>query len=127
MGLFGKKKTGNSVEQKSAAVAASAAASAGATQAAGATAEGVAKAAGDVDIRSAVLESLAAICEDEVVKEDPDINIVEEGLIDSLGYIELLMQIEEKTGVVIAPAEYSREQMDTPNKIVAIVVAKTNA
>lgn len=128
MGLFGKKKTGNSVEQKSAADAACAAgASAGATQAAGATAEGVAKAAGDVDIRSAVLESLAAICEDEVVKEDPDINIVEEGLIDSLGYIELLMQIEEKTGVVIAPAEYSREQMDTPNKIVAIVVAKTNA
>lgn len=127
MGLFGKKKTGNSVEQKSAADAACAAGASAGAAAAGATTAGVAKAAGDADIRSAVLESLAAICEDDVVKEDPDINIVEEGLIDSLGYIELLMQIEEKTGVVIAPAEYSREQMDTPNKIVAIVVAKTNA
>lgn len=103
MGLFGKKKTENN-EKVSAAPA-----------------------AGAVDIRTAILESLANICEDEVVKEDPDINIVEEGLIDSLGYIELLMQIEEKTGVVIAPAEYTRKEMDTPNKIIAIVVAKTNA
>ena len=103
MGLFGKKKTENTENTATA------------------------SAAGAVDIRTAVLESLAGICEDEVVKEEPDINIVEEGLIDSLGYIELLMQIEEKTGVVIAPAEYTREQMDTPNKIVAIVEEKSKA
>lgn len=71
-----------------------------------------------------LLEILAEICEDEVVKEDPDINIDEEGLIDSLGYMELLVDIEEEFGVVIAPAEYSREEMDTPAKIIAVVKSK---
>ncbi len=99
MGLFGKKKTEENAEKKQGAAA-------------------------GVDIREALLDSLAGICEDDVVKEDPDINIVEEGLIDSLGFIELLMQIEEKTGVVIAPTEYTREEMSTPNKIIAIVEAK---
>lgn len=71
-----------------------------------------------------VLSILSEVCEDDVVKEDRDINIVEENLIDSLGYMELLADIEEKLGVVIAPSEFTREQMDTPNKIIEIVIQK---
>lgn len=71
-----------------------------------------------------VLSILSEVCEDDVVKEDCDINIVEENLIDSLGYMELLADIEEKLGVVIAPSEFTREQMDTPNKIIEIVIKK---
>lgn len=71
-----------------------------------------------------LLKILAEICEDEVVMEDPDINIDEEGLIDSLGYMELLVDIEETFGIVIAPAEYRREEMNTPAKIIAIVKSK---
>ncbi|MDY6324797.1 MAG: D-alanine--poly(phosphoribitol) ligase subunit 2 [Catonella sp.] len=71
-----------------------------------------------------VLSILSEVCEDDVVKEDRDINIVEENLIDSLGYMELLADIEEKLGVVIAPSEFTREQMDTPNKIIEIVIKK---
>lgn len=71
-----------------------------------------------------VLSVLSEVCEDDVVKEDRDINIVEENLIDSLGYMELLADIEEKLGVVIAPSEFTREQMDTPNKIIEIVIKK---
>lgn len=72
-----------------------------------------------------VLDILAEICEDEVVKEEPDINIVEEGLVDSLAYMQLLFEIEDKLGVVIAPTEFSREEMDTPRKIVEIVSKKS--
>ena len=52
------------------------------------------------------------------------INLPEEGLIDSLGYIELLLDIEESLGIVIAPTEYTREEMDTPAKIAAVVQSK---
>lgn len=76
------------------------------------------------NIEKKVLEILAEVCGDEVVIEEPDINIVDEGLIDSFGYIELLVDIESELGVVIAPTEYTREEMDTPAKITAVVKGK---
>jgi D-alanine--poly(phosphoribitol) ligase, subunit 2 len=71
-----------------------------------------------------LLDILEDICGDEVVKENPDVNLVEEDLMDSLDYTELLIAIEENFGVVIAPSEVTREQMNTPNKIIAIIKSK---
>ncbi|NLD10140.1 MAG: D-alanine--poly(phosphoribitol) ligase subunit 2 [Clostridiales bacterium] len=64
------------------------------------------------------------ICGDEIVKENHDINLVEEDLMDSLDYTELLIAIEENFGVVIAPSEVTREQMNTPNKIIGVIKSK---
>lgn len=71
-----------------------------------------------------ILEIIAEICEDEIVIEQPDINVRDEDLMDSLEYTELLIQLEEEFGVLIAPSEYTREEMDTPRKIVKIVMEK---
>lgn len=38
-----------------------------------------------------ILSILEEICEDEVVYEDKDINLKEEGLMDSLAFVELLV------------------------------------
>ena len=40
-----------------------------------------------------ILDILEEICGDEVVKEDGDINLLEEDLMDSLDYTELLIAI----------------------------------
>ena len=61
---------------------------------------------------------------DEIVREDPDINLLDEDLMDSMDYTELLIEIEEAFGVVIAPSEVTREEMDTPNKILAVIKSK---
>ena len=58
------------------------------------------------------LDILEDICGDEVVREDLDINMVEEGLIDSLDFIELIVAIEDEFGVKIEPSEYTREEFD---------------
>ncbi len=71
-----------------------------------------------------ILDLLEDICGDEVVKEELDLNLFEEGLLDSLDFTELLIGIEEACGVIIAPSEVTREDMDTPNKIIAAVKAK---
>jgi len=71
-----------------------------------------------------LLDILEDICGDEIVKENPDINLVEEDLMDSLDYTELLIAIEENFNVVIAPSEVTREQMDTPNKIIAQIKSR---
>lgn len=71
-----------------------------------------------------VLKILENICGDEVVSEKPDINLVEEHLMESFDYITLLMDLQDQLGVIISPTEYTREEMDTPNKIIAIVKQK---
>ena len=70
-------------------------------------------------IREQVLEMLEEICEDEVVREDLDINMKEEGLMDSLAFVEMLVKIEEIFGLSIAPTEVTYEEIDTPNKVIS--------
>ena len=67
-----------------------------------------------------ILEILEEICEDEVVYEDKDIKLKEEGLMDSLAFVELLVRLEE-FGIEVAPTEVTYEEIDTPNKIVKYV------
>ena len=71
-------------------------------------------------IKEQILEMLEEICEDEVVYEDKDINLKEEGLMDSLAFVELLVRLEE-FGIEVAPTEVTYEEIDTPNKIIKYV------
>ena len=72
-------------------------------------------------IREQILEMLEEICEDEVVREDLDINLKEEGLMDSLAFVEMLLRIEENFGLSIAPTEVTYEEIDTPNKVISYI------
>ena len=72
-------------------------------------------------IREQILEMLEEICEDEVVKEDLDINLKEEGLMDSLAFVEMLVRIEENFGLSIAPTKVTYEEIDTPSKVISYI------
>ena len=72
-------------------------------------------------IREQILKMLEEICEDEVVREDLDINMKEEGLMDSLAFVEMLVKIEEIFGLTIAPTEVTYEEIDTPNKVISYI------
>ena len=71
-----------------------------------------------------VLDLLVDLCGDEIVRETPNINLLEVELIDSLDYSELLVNIEEEFGIVMSPSEFTREQMDTLAKIIEQVRAR---
>ena len=64
-----------------------------------------------------VLSIIEEICEDDVIYEERDINLKEEGLMDSLAFVELLVRMEE-FGIEVAPTEVTYEEIDTPNKII---------
>ncbi|PMC52459.1 D-alanine--poly(phosphoribitol) ligase subunit DltC [Gemella sanguinis] len=72
-------------------------------------------------VKEQVLEMLEEICEDDVVREDLDINMKEEGLMDSLAFVEMLVRIEEIFGLSIAPTEVTYEEIDTPNKVISYI------
>ena len=72
-------------------------------------------------VKEQVLDMLEEICEDDVVREDLDINMKEEGLMDSLAFVEMLVRIEEIVGLSIAPTEVTYEETDTPNKVISYI------
>ena len=72
-------------------------------------------------VKEQVLDMLEEICEDDVVREDLDINMKEEGLMDSLAFVEMLVRIEEIFGLSIAPTEVTYEEIDTPTKVISYI------
>lgn len=72
-------------------------------------------------MKEKILEILADLCEDEVVKHDLDIDMFKDDLLDSLAFAELLFSLEDNFGVVIAPSEVERASLNTPNKIIALI------
>lgn len=71
-----------------------------------------------------VLEMLAELCEDEIVKEKQEVELFETGLLDSLTFAELLFEIENQFGVIIAPSEIERKDINTPKKIIELIKAR---
>ena len=67
-----------------------------------------------------VLAIIEEICEDDVIYEERDINLKEEGLMDSLAFVELLVRMEE-FGIEVAPTEVTYEEIDSPNKIIQYI------
>ena len=72
-----------------------------------------------------VLSIIEEICEDYVIYEERDINLKEEGLMDSLAFVELLVRMEE-FGIEVAPTEVTYEEIDTPNKIIHYIKTRVN-
>ncbi len=71
-----------------------------------------------------LLDILERICDDEVVREDLDIDLFEEGLLDSLAVAELIVAIEEEFKVILSPTEYEMEELSTVRRIEKILEAK---
>ena len=71
-----------------------------------------------------ILDIIEKVCEDDSIREDLTMNLFAEDLLDSLSFVELLVELEDNLGVVISPSEVTREDMDTPEKIIALVEAK---
>ena len=75
-------------------------------------------------MKEKVLDLLEEVCDDDVVREDLDMDLFEEELMDSLAFAELVAMIEDELGVVISPSEVVRSQVNTANKIIALVEEK---
>ncbi|MBQ8338095.1 MAG: D-alanine--poly(phosphoribitol) ligase subunit DltC [Oscillospiraceae bacterium] len=67
-----------------------------------------------------ILEILAEKCgvEPEDLKEDMDIDLFEEGLLDSFAMLGLRVDFDEQLGVKIEITELERSEINTPNKVI---------
>lgn len=78
-------------------------------------------------VEERMLELIEEICDDEIIREERDVDLFEEGLLDSMAAIELLVAIEAEFGVTIAPTAVEREEMNSVNKIIYQVQIRYDA
>lgn len=65
-----------------------------------------------------VLDILAEVCQEDAVKETPDMDLFEEGLLDSFGTVEMLVEFEDRLGILVPITEFDRDVWNTPNAII---------
>ncbi|MGX2944051.1 MULTISPECIES: D-alanine--poly(phosphoribitol) ligase subunit DltC [Enterococcus] len=72
-------------------------------------------------------ETVFAILEDltgsDEVRDNPDVDVFAEGLMDSLATVQLLVELEGQLGVNVPVSEFDRDNWSTPNKIIQQVKA----
>ena len=68
-----------------------------------------------------ILDILESVCGSQVVKEDMDINLFDEGLLDSLGVIEFLVELEEQLNICIDPVDIDRNKINTPKNLLEFI------
>lgn len=68
-----------------------------------------------------ILQILADKCgvEPEDLKEDMDIDMFEEGLLDSFAMLGLIVDFEAELGIKLEITEIERKDINTPNKVIS--------
>lgn len=76
-----------------------------------------------MNVEEAVLNILEEITGTDEVKENQEVDLFEEGLMDSLATVQLLVEIEGQLGIQVPVSEFDRDLWNTPNKVIAQVKA----
>ncbi|KRN93725.1 D-alanine--poly(phosphoribitol) ligase subunit DltC [Pediococcus stilesii] len=73
-----------------------------------------------MDTKETVLNILADLTGNDV-SGSMDENLFDSGLLDSMGTVQLLLQLQTELGIEAPVSEFERSEWDTPNKIIAKV------
>ena len=78
-----------------------------------------------MDIKSEVIEII-----DELFMEDVsdmmDEDLFDAGVLDSMGTVELIVEIENRFDIRVPVTEFGRDDWNTANKIIAVIVELQN-
>lgn len=72
-------------------------------------------------VEQTVLALITKLCGTEEVLAEPDLDLFAAGIIDSMGFVEMLFALEEELGLMVPPTDVDREELSSVNKILAFV------
>ena len=78
-----------------------------------------------MDTKQDVLDILNDLTGEDL-SDQMDENIFDNGLMDSMASVQMLLNLQEKFDIDVPVSEFNREEWDTPNKIVAKVESLEN-
>lgn len=79
--------------------------------------------ADEAEIRDVVMDVLTDLTGSDEVKKNPDIQLFDTGLLDSMGTVQLLLELQNRLGIDAPVSEFDRQEWATPNKIIAKVAS----
>ncbi|MCU4970441.1 D-alanine--poly(phosphoribitol) ligase subunit DltC [Bacillus toyonensis] len=53
-----------------------------------------------------------------MVKDNPDVQLFEEGILDSFGTVSLLVEFQERLNIEVSISDFDRDEWATPNMII---------
>lgn len=78
-----------------------------------------------MDTKQGVLDILNDLTGEDL-SDQMDENIFDNGLMDSMASVQMLLNLQEKFDIDVPVSEFKRAEWDTPNKIVAKVESLEN-
>ncbi|MDM5194609.1 D-alanine--poly(phosphoribitol) ligase subunit DltC [Bacillus hominis] len=70
------------------------------------------------EFKDQVLNVLEEVCENDIVKENPDVQLFEEGILDSFGTVSLIVEFQERLNIEVSISDFDRDEWATPNMII---------
>lgn len=70
-------------------------------------------------ISDRVLDRLAEVAETDEVRDNPDLRLYDQHILDSLATVDLILAFSDEFGIDISPASLDRQDWATPRLIVA--------
>lgn len=74
-----------------------------------------------MDIKETVLKALEEITGTDEVRQNVDIDLFAERLLDSFGSVELVVALSDAFHLNLTPAQITREEWSTPQKIISYI------
>lgn len=70
------------------------------------------------DLRETALDILEAACETDEVREGDDMDLFEAGILDSIGMVSVIVEIEKQLGITLQPTDLQKEDVKCVNNFV---------
>ena len=77
-------------------------------------------------MKDQVFDLIEQIAMTDEFREDPDMDLFEEGILDSMKAMMLVVELENAFDVTLPPSEMDREDWNTANKIALRIQEKLN-
>lgn len=75
-------------------------------------------------MKNKIIELIIKVSYDTSLKEDPDIDLIENGILDSLAFINLMSELEDEFDIEIQPTQIPSEVWRYVDSIVEFIETK---
>ncbi len=72
-------------------------------------------------MKEKIIEMIIRLTEYEELRHNPDVNLIEEDILDSLAFIELIEELENEFDIEIQPTQVSNDTWEYVDNIVTMV------
>lgn len=72
-------------------------------------------------MKEKIIEMIIRLTEYEELRHNPDVNLIEEDILDSLAFIELIEELENEFNIEIQPTQVSNDTWEYVDNIVTMV------